>query len=89
MVVSVLVVTIIQTVLICCTHLDGWPKVASLGRACDSCRVVCVTVCGDDAGGTLNELSWEVIADIACSTSLTVMRRVCKLIAILFCQAWY
>ena len=46
--------------------------------------MVCGTVCGADAGGTMNELSWEVIADIACATTLTVVWRACKLFAILF-----
>ena len=57
MLVSVWVVIILQTMLICCTHFDGGPKLASLGQAHDSCRVACITECGDDAGGTLNELS--------------------------------
>ena len=39
----------------------------------DFCGLVCETVCGADTGGTLNELSWKVIADIACATSLTVV----------------
>ena len=78
MVVSVWVVIILQTVLICCTRFDGQPKHASLGWACDSCRVVCGTVCGADAGGTMNELSWEVIADIASATSLTAVWRACS-----------
>ena len=89
MVVSVWVVIILQNVLICCTYFDGQPKLASLVWACESCRVVCGAVCGADAGGTLNELSWEIITDIACATSLTVIWRACKLFAILFCEAWY